>query len=67
MCIDLTYPLFAGLRGDEHDYFDSITFGNDTVVILIISERQVGDDNAVYSAFHAFAAEVFKSELHNRV
>ena len=65
MCIYFAYPFFAGLRCDEHNHFDVVALGNDTIMFLIITEREIGDDNTINTTFHAFTAEVFKSELHD--
>jgi len=41
MCIYLAYPFFAGFRCDEHNHSDVIAFGNDTIMFLVITEREI--------------------------
>ena len=67
MCVDFTYTLFAGFWCDKHDNSDVITFGDDAVLFLIISEGKVGNNHSVDTTFHALATEVLKSELHDRI
>ena len=67
MCIYLAYPFFAGFRCDEHNHSDVIAFGNDTIMFLVITEREIGDNDAVDTTFHTFTAEILKSELHDWV
>ena len=67
MCINLTYTFFAGFGGDKHNHFNVVTFGNDAIAFLVIMEGKVRNNNTVDSALHAFATEIFESELHNRV
>ena len=63
----LADALFAGFGGDEHDDFYAVVFGQGLVMLLVLAERQVGDDDSVYAAPHAFLAEAFEAELHDRI
>ena len=42
--VSYTHLFFAGLRCDEHNHFDVVALGNDTIMFLIITEREIGDD-----------------------
>ena len=67
MSIDFPHAFFAGLRGNKHNHLDTISFGDDSVLFLIITEREIRDNDAVDTTFYTSTAEIFKSELHDRI
>lgn len=65
--VDFADTGFAGLGGDEHDDAYVVAVGDGFVSFFVVLEREVGDDDTIDAAFHAFPAEGFEAELHDRV
>lgn len=65
--VDFADTGFAGLGGDEHDEADVVAVGDGFISFFVILEREVGDDDTIDAAFHAFPAEGFEAELHDGV
>lgn len=67
MLVDETDAFFAGFRCDEHDDAKVVAVGNGFVFLLIIAEREVGNDDAVDADGCTLLAERLETELHDRV
>ena len=55
---------FASFRSNQHNYFQVVAFGYDSIFFLIVLERQIGDNHSVNATLYTFTTEAFKTVLH---
>ena len=67
MLVDKADTLLAGLGCDEHDDAQIVAIGDGLYDILVIVERQIGDDSAADTCLNTRLAEGLDAVMQNGI